>query len=83
MTCSTSVFSEGSGVLPPTRHGRACPQPVEVIKGRLVHGKQELLVRWKGQATSNATRVELEAFQKEFPSFQLEDKLIVQGEEMS
>ena len=27
-----------SGVLPPTIHGRACPQPAEVIKGRLARG---------------------------------------------
>jgi hypothetical protein len=45
----------GPGVLPPTRHGRAIPQPAEVIKGHLAHGVHELLVCWTGQAAANAT----------------------------
>jgi hypothetical protein len=32
------------GALPPIKHGRECPQPVENIKGQLAHGVQELLV---------------------------------------
>jgi hypothetical protein len=71
--------STGPGVLPPTRHGRAIPQPAEVIKGRLARGVLELLVRWTGQATANATWVELGTFKRDFPSFQLEDELVLQG----
>jgi hypothetical protein len=37
----------GPGVLLPLKHGRACPQSAEVIKGRLARGVQELLVRWE------------------------------------
>jgi hypothetical protein len=37
----------GLGVLLPLKHGRACPQPAEVIKGRLARGVQELLIRWE------------------------------------
>jgi hypothetical protein len=67
------------GALPPTLHGRACPQPAEVIKGRLARGIQELLVRWEGQNAANATWVDLPTFQAQFPSFQLEDALVVNG----
>jgi hypothetical protein len=37
----------------------------------------ELLVRWDGQNAADAIWVELEAFKKEFPAFQLKGKLIV------
>ena len=63
----------------PFHHDRACPQPAEVITGRLVRGIQELLVRWEGQSAADTTWVSLEDFKKLFPSFQLEDELIVQG----
>jgi hypothetical protein len=39
----------------------------------------ELLVRWTGQATADATWVELGTFKRDFPSFQLEDELVLQG----
>jgi hypothetical protein len=39
----------------------------------------ELLVRWTGQAAADATWVELGTFKRDFPSFQLEDELILQG----
>jgi hypothetical protein len=67
----------GPGVLPPTCHSRAIPQPTEVIKGRLVCGVHELLVRWTGQAAADATWVELGTFKRDFPSFQLEDELVL------
>jgi hypothetical protein len=54
-------------VLPTIKNGRACPQPAEVIKGRLARGKQELLIRW----------VEVNAFRQEFPAFKLTDDFIV------
>jgi hypothetical protein len=69
----------GPGVLPPTRHGRAIPQPAEVIKGRLARSVHELLVRWTGQATADATWVKLGTFKRDFPSLQLEDELVLQG----
>jgi hypothetical protein len=65
----------GPGVLPPTKNGCTCPQPAEVIKGRLARGQHELLVRWTGQPAADATWVELAMFKAEFPSFQLEDEL--------
>jgi hypothetical protein len=69
----------GSGVLPPTQHGRAIPQLAEVITGCLARGVHELLVRWTGQAVADATWVELGTFKRDFPSFQLEDELVLQG----
>jgi hypothetical protein len=71
------VVPLAQGTLPPTLHGKACPQPAEVIKGHLARGVQELILRWEGQTTTNATWVELHAFQAQFPSFQLEDALVV------
>jgi hypothetical protein len=41
------------GMLPPIHHGRACLEPVEVIKSRVVRGRRELLVRWTGQTAAN------------------------------
>jgi hypothetical protein len=69
----------GPGVLPPTRHGRACPQPAKIIKGRLAWGIQELLTRWDGRPVVEATWVELSAFKQAFPTFQLEDALVLDG----
>jgi hypothetical protein len=66
------------GVLPPTVHGCACPQPAKVIKGRLARGVQQLLVRWDDQSAANATWVELQAFKQAFPSYQLKDALVVE-----
>jgi hypothetical protein len=68
---------QSPGVLPPAKHGRAIPQPAEVIKGCLLRSMQELLVRWDGQNVANTTWVELAAFKEEFPAFQLKDELIV------
>jgi hypothetical protein len=39
----------------------------------------ELLVCWTGQATADATWVKLGMFKRDFPSFQLEDELVLQG----
>lgn len=36
------------GVLPPVRHGQACPSPTEVLKSRLARDRHEVLVRWEG-----------------------------------
>jgi hypothetical protein len=69
----------GPGLLPSTKHGHAYPQPAEIIKSWFTHGVQELLIRWEGQVVANATWVELQAFKAVFPSFQLEDELVLDG----
>jgi hypothetical protein len=68
------------GTLPPICHGRACIEPMMVEKSRVVRGKLEVLVQWKGLAATEASWMPLEKFCKLYPSFQLPDKLIVQGE---
>ena len=42
-----------------------------------------MLIRWKGQATTDATWEDVADFRDKFPHFQLEDELIVEGGEMS
>jgi hypothetical protein len=37
------------------------------------------IVRWKGQATTDATWEDVADFRDKFPHFQLEDELIVEG----
>lgn len=69
--------------LPPVPHGRVCITPEEVLRSRLVRGHHELLVRWSGLPPSDTSWVSLEEFRALDPSFKLEDKLIVQGGEMS
>jgi hypothetical protein len=76
------AMTTGPGVLLPIHHGRACPQLIENIKGWLAHGCQELLIWGSGQSDVDATWVELKKFKKTFPSYQLEDALVVQGGEM-
>ena len=69
--------------LPPLQHGRVMPEPESVIRSRLARGQRELLMRWKGAPTTDASWVLLEEFQQHFPKFQLEDELPLQGGEMS
>jgi hypothetical protein len=70
---------EGPGILPPICHGRACLEPESVIKSRLSRGHHKLLVIWKGLTTTDTTWTDLKEFRSLYLSFQLEDKLIVQG----
>ena len=42
-------------------------------------GTRELLVRWKGAPASETSWVDLEEFKTQFPAFQLEDELLLQG----
>ena len=66
-------------MLPPIQHGRVVVEPAEVLCGRLARGRRELLVRWKGAPASETSWVELEEFKSQFPAFQLEDELLLQG----
>jgi hypothetical protein len=66
----------GPGVLPPIRHGRACLEPVEVIKSRLARGRHELLVKWTGPV--DASWMDFHEFHRTYPAFQLADDLILQ-----
>jgi hypothetical protein len=70
----------GPRILPPIRHGRACAEPVKVARSRTARGHLELLVHWKGLSAPDATWVPLQEFKELYPSFQLEDELILQRE---
>jgi hypothetical protein len=72
----------GPGVSPLLRHGRVCLEPEEVSKSRLARGRTEVLVRWAGQPTANASWVELTEFRQLYPTFKFADELVVQGGEM-
>jgi hypothetical protein len=50
-----------------------------MVKSRLARGRHELLVCWKGLASSKSSWIDLDEFQKTYPSFQFEDELIVEG----
>jgi hypothetical protein len=42
---------------------------VQVTKGRIARGKQEILVQWKGLVAADATWMTLDDFRKVYPSF--------------
>jgi hypothetical protein len=65
--------------LPPLRHGCAYLEPLPIIKSRLARGKHDVLVQWKGLPAAESSWVTLDEFRQLYPSFHLEDKLIVQG----
>jgi hypothetical protein len=70
---------ESPGWLPPTRHGRACLVLATVMKSRLARGTIELLLTWKGRENADASWMEAMEFRQLYPSFQLEDELLVKG----
>jgi len=65
--------------LPPVQHGRVCPQPAKVLRGRLARGRYEVLVQWVDQDASSAAWVALDDFKRLYPDYQLEDELLLQG----
>ncbi|XP_019158364.1 PREDICTED: uncharacterized protein LOC109155092 [Ipomoea nil] len=64
--------------LPPITDGRLVRQPQRVLRSRLNRGSPEILVVWKGISADDATWEQLHDFKLQFPSFKLEDKLVVQ-----
>jgi len=70
---------EAPPALPPIQHGRACPRPAKVLKGRLARGQYEVLVQWEDQEAAAAAWVSLDDFRRLYPDFQLEDELLLQG----
>ena len=69
--------------LPPVYHGAAVPELEHVIRSCLARGVRQLLVHWKGESAASATREDADSFIDRYPNFQLEDELLVEGEEMS
>ena len=65
--------------LPLVQHDRVVVEPEAVLRGRLARGQREVLVRWKGAPAAKTSWVELDDFHEQFPHFQLEDELLLQG----
>ncbi|WVZ70964.1 hypothetical protein U9M48_019593 [Paspalum notatum var. saurae] len=65
--------------LPPIHHGRVYPVPQKVLRGRLARGVPKVLVQCQGQSAADVSKVSLEEFRRLYPTFQLEDELIVQA----
>jgi len=59
------------------------PQLDRALKSRLYRGVRQVLIQWKGAPPSAASWEDLQEFQERYPSFQLEDELLVEGGEMS
>jgi hypothetical protein len=70
---------DAPGSLPTVHHGRACLTPASVLHSRLARDILELLVHWSGQPAAEASWVPLEEFSELYPSFQLEDELLLKG----
>jgi hypothetical protein len=65
--------------LPLMHHGAVLPVPEKVVRMRLARGVRQVLVRWVGTAPSEATWEDVDDFVQRFPTFQLEDELLVEG----
>jgi hypothetical protein len=65
--------------LPPIQHGTVTPEPLRVQRARLARGVRQLFVHWRGEPPESATWEDAEAFHEQFPTFQLEDELGLEG----
>jgi hypothetical protein len=72
------VAPESLPPLPDIKHGKALPQPEQIVRARLNRGSWELLVRWMGREPSETSWESLEDFKDAYPSFKLEDELFVE-----
>jgi hypothetical protein len=66
-------------LLPEVHHGKVVPTPLKALKVRLSRGARQILVQWTDSAASEASWEDLTEFQKTYPTFQLEDELLVEG----
>ena len=65
--------------LPPIHHGATQPVPERASKARLARGVRQVLIHWQNEPAASATWEDLEDFQDRYPTFQLEDELLLQG----
>jgi len=65
--------------LPAMHNGVVEPEPEHAVHARLARGIRQVLIQWKGEPAASATWEDLDSFRDRFPSFQLEDKLLVEG----
>jgi hypothetical protein len=65
--------------LPQIHNGDAVPEPDHVVRSRLARGVRQLLVHWKGEPATSTTWEDADSFIERYPSFQLEDELLIEG----
>jgi len=65
--------------LPPLRHGCRLQQPARALRAQLRRGVWHVLIQWVALPEDEATWEPLDEFRAEFPAFQLEDELFVEG----
>jgi hypothetical protein len=61
--------------LPPLAHWRVLPVPAKVLRAHSTPSSWELLVKWVGLDTVDASWEPLEEFKEKYPNFKLEDEL--------
>jgi hypothetical protein len=69
--------------LPDIHHGSIVPVLERVEQTRLARRVRQLLVHWRGEPASSVTWEDLDDFRQQYPTFQLEDELDLEGGEMS
>jgi hypothetical protein len=65
--------------LPPMHHGTTQLIPKRATRTHLARDVRQVLVHWQGKPSASATWEDLESFINCYPSFQLEDDLLVEG----
>jgi hypothetical protein len=65
--------------LPQIHNGDVVPEPDHVVRSRLARGVRQLLVHWKGEPAASTTWEDADSFIERYPSFQLEDELLIEG----
>ena len=65
--------------LPATHNGAAVPEPERATRARLARGVRQVLIHWKGEPAASVTWEDVDSFIDRYPSFQLEDELLIEG----
>ena len=55
------------------------PEPLRVERARLARGVRQVLVQWRGEPAESASWEDLDDFRSKYPTFQLEDELVLEG----
>jgi len=65
--------------LPLVHHGASQPVPERASCTQLARGVRQVHIHWQGEPAASATWEDLDSFQDRYPSFQLEDELLLEG----
>ena len=60
-------------------NGATVLEPECTVRAHLTRGVRQVLIQWIGEPPSSATWEDLEGFADRYPSFQLEDELLIEG----